>query len=828
MPSIIHADCEKYRQYHVAYTESDQRSLADGEAARQEKEAWVARGEMTRVDRGYVDKDGIFEVDPVLGAHMMIAQEQAKKQFERWPAELLRGEKPRRRLPGQEIPTVALPEDGEVSLRFPGIDPLGKYSIIEMKFAQREAAVEAVLQHKPPQVQEYVRKLLSDRTDRTSGRVYEKYQAMRGMSMAHRQLTRAAKLCHLPEGSQQLELYAREKESDLAVTEWDKFMQGIEYAVGLKQGPVPQEITDFYGQKLERPLDMALVARGQQAIGQPGALSVDFQNLDHKVLQAAFSEPQNWGKRPPADIIAEQHVPAQVIEGMIPPYARASADRAISPLFAALEQKTSGDINRGDYIMVDGLTVRERMLQEYTAAHSSANGFPEYYRQNMKAKANEYVTGALMAGKRVEMFVPDEYGRIPEKPLQVTKTGYEPSPDRKITLTAWQRFWGKRGFFKEKVAQAAEYQRIQDVRERVTARNAVTQLDMQDGVKTVVKSQYFSQWVKEKGPLPDSPVHKYSASRSALTTMAICRLVMEGHKVEDIYDPGKLRAEKRKAGNEVMTVFSNPDKAVVDKWAGEVLFNGQRLLAEQVNQAARHMDLTSERVILSAAARPYVAAMQTAFDASQEDRHCPAEFVAAAERHAARTGRAGQGSQIAQQLSDGVCTVGLMFSQVRMAQKVACVMASGSVYRTENTDYYSLFRSEALRSEFARRQSADPGKSLCELAKNEEMPDICGLPESKAYQALMEGATSTEAARQEVGKAFLSGQYQSRMHCIPGKRIPLLRDGEPVMRGGKPAVQVILPELTVDAPTKAAAKDTRHQQEIAAAARKNAVPKPAK
>ncbi len=806
MPTMISATCDKYRQYHVEYNDSDKLSLQDAEAARQGKEDWVAKGEMTRVDRGYVDKDGIFEVDPVIGAHMMIAREQAQKQFERWPEEILRGEKPKRRLPGQEVKTVAIPEDAEVALRYPGIDPLGKYSVIEMKFAQREAAVTAALQHKSPELQSYVQKLLNDRSDRSSGKVYEKYQAMRGMSMAHRELTRAAKLCHSSEGSQQLELYAREKESDPAVTEWDKFMQGIEYAAGVKQGPVPQEVTEFYRDRLQRPLNMDLVKEGQQPIRQPAALSIDFQDLDHKVLQAAFSEPENWGRRPPASIVAEQHVPAQVIDGMIPPYARATADRAISPLFAAVEKKTAGDINRGDFIIVDGQTVRERMHREYVSEHGSAGGFADYYKKNRQAKTNEYVSGALMTGKRVEMFVPDEYGRIPETPLQVTKTGYEPSPDRKITLNAWERFWGKRGFYKEKVAQAAEYQRIQDARERVAALNAVQKLEMLDGVKHPTKEQYFSQWVKENGPLPTAHIHGYSAGRSALSTMAICRMVMDGHKVEDIYDPAKLQAEKQKIGKEVMTVFSNPDKAAVDKWAGEVLFNGQRLISEQVNQAARRMDLTNERVILSPEARPFVAAMQTAFDASQEDTHCPKEFQAAAERYAARVGKAGQGKEIALGISEGVNTVGLLFSFVRSGQKVACAMANGDVYQMENTDYYSLFRSEALRGEFARRQSANPGKNLCDLAKIADMRGISGMPQGKAYEAIVQGATATEAARRETGRAFLSGEYQKRMHCTPGK---------------------FEASLTVDPPSKDARKQTRRLEDLASAAKKNATPKPA-
>ncbi|GFI64929.1 hypothetical protein IMSAG185_00522 [Lachnospiraceae bacterium] len=58
-------------------------------------------------------------------------------------------------------------------------------------------------------------------------------------------------------------------------------------------------------------------------------------------------------------------------------------------------------------------------------------------------------------------------GKIPKEPVQITKTGYKPSPVKKVTLNAWERHFSKHGFYQEKAAKAVEYEKISQARERV-------------------------------------------------------------------------------------------------------------------------------------------------------------------------------------------------------------------------------------------------------------------------------------------------------------------------------------------------------------------------
>ena len=81
----------------------------------------------TRVKPG-----GDFTPYPLIGTYIAIAKETAAAQLEGHPP---------------------MPENQDVSVRFPGVDPVGSYSVVDMKFAQREAAIRANLESRTPEVQ---------------------------------------------------------------------------------------------------------------------------------------------------------------------------------------------------------------------------------------------------------------------------------------------------------------------------------------------------------------------------------------------------------------------------------------------------------------------------------------------------------------------------------------------------------------------------------------------------------------------------------------------------------------------------------------------------
>ena len=101
-------------------------------------------------------------------------------------------------------------------------------------------------------------------------------------------------------------------------------------------------------------------------------------------------------------------------------YAGATADRQSAPLFAQAEGATRGRVNRGDLIIVGGKTVREIMEEKFQqgikdGSIDAKTDEDTWYKQNLNQMTGNIVSAGLMAGKRVEAFVPDRNGNIPKE-----------------------------------------------------------------------------------------------------------------------------------------------------------------------------------------------------------------------------------------------------------------------------------------------------------------------------------------------------------------------------------------------------------------------------
>ncbi len=534
-----------------------------------------------------------------------------------------------------------MPENTEVSARFPGVDPLGHSSAIDLRFYQREMRVASFLQTRSPEVATYARELLEHRhthDPRTGVREGNSpvYAEMLKASEGHRQLSRAAKITPDMEVSQSLREKAAALETCNAVVEYDKFLQGVEYAAGVRTGPVPQEVTQLYQQRYAVQLDTEMIARAQAPSRIPNKLQVEFENLDNKLLHQQFANPENWGKSPSDATLAEM-TQAQVdksVEG----YARGTAERLIAPLFESAEKSSHGLINRTDLIIVGGKTVSEIMMERFNARNPNGSRieFETYTKENMVKATSEIVAAGLMSGQRVEAFVPNADGTIPKEPAQITKTGYEPSKLKPVTLNGWERFWAKRGFYKEKMAQAVEYQRTAEARERAQLYNNAAIYERNASGSPAAKELFFGEEIKAHGPLeaqlaaaeakpiPGKTSVGFSLSRETLVTFATLSMLEQGHKMEDIMDPTKLVAQRHQTAKGLI------EKAVNDPdWAAERFAKGGPLLAKEIQRLADANGLTDSAKLLGPESRALHHASRVGFDIYQEVSRFPDKVGAA-------------------------------------------------------------------------------------------------------------------------------------------------------------------------------------------------------
>lgn len=324
---------------------------------------------------GFYDREGRFLLDPAIEASMKIAMEKAEAMLFQQTLSS-----------GTIYAVVSLPEDPSCVERFPGVDPSQKYSVIDMKFAQRSAAIVGAVQTREPTLRADVEGML-ERWQANSN-VYPVTQAMVEASKRHRLLTRASKLCDSPYGRRSFHEKAKALEVGPEVAAYDKLLQGLEHALGLRPGPIPQELREFYKTQLHLPADYldTLREKGRQLdpAQLPEKLDVAFQDLDGALLCKAYGDPENWGKSWEAISELAKQTSQETVYETILPYARTTAGWVIDPAFSPAEAGTSGTVNRGDLIIIDGKTVRERMFEEYTASGRAPEKFDLFYEKNFR------------------------------------------------------------------------------------------------------------------------------------------------------------------------------------------------------------------------------------------------------------------------------------------------------------------------------------------------------------------------------------------------------------------------------------------------------------
>lgn len=789
MPTVF----EQYAPYRPAITAEEQEMLGMGQ---RNQEMLLADPNVRHWERGWLDGDGKQVPYPLQQEQMRIALNRASDQLRNWS--------------GRQ---TMFPEEPDIVERFPGVDPLGKACEVDMAFAERYARLQAVLSSRPPEIQAYVGQRLQDMNNLQT-RSGQAWDGMLNDCINIRLTTRAAKVAVTEETSRWLLEDAQAmKEGKASIKRVDGMLNVLEYLSGLTdRAPTPRERELM--RNLEVPLTPEVEAHRSDPLVAPQSISVEFENFDHQAQQKFFSDPRNWNKR--IQDVPEDIANLEAATRAVSRYSKATVDRAISPLFETVEKSAKevirrGElvtekeiISRGDLITVDGKTVREKMYEDYVAAGKDPDGFPRFYQDNVKDATNSYVSAALMAGKRVEAFVPDSRGRIPDEPTQITKAGYEPSPLKKVTLNAWQRHFAKYGYYKEKVARADEYRRVMEARERVKCTNLSAQLGMDSGSSLHVKNQFFGDWIRENGPLPNGVPNSFSVTRSALTTLAVCRLAAQGYGIEAIHDPSQLQAEKQAAGKEVMEHLLAGDAA----WAGETLFRGQIKLVENIDRLTTNMNFADNRQILTSANRPLFFAASTAFDAFQEEGHCRPEFAAAAERL-----YPGHGKEISERLIDQVNSTAMFFNVARTSNLGISELSSGLVSaKGAGMHVHNMMNYEAAKQLFAQKRAADPTRPMSQCYT---MPESSGFysftaaVRSKDKETMIEMAERGGAAQRALGREALSGRLQARFRIKTN-----------------PTLQGI--DFKLAPPTKQAVKEESNAKRIEEAAQKNTAKGPVK
>ena len=669
------------------------------------------------------------------------------------------------------------PESQDTFEKFPGIDPRGKVCDVDMGFFERFTRLQATLPSRPPEVREYIGGVLDQLKDRKST-LSQSWTAMTDDCITIRLINRGAKLAPTAEASEEMLQDAARRSTEMAsIQRIDGFLSAMEYAAGISDKVPDERARNFLDNKLKAPIPAKVEAVRTVSNVTPSTLTVNFQNFDHIMAQQFCSNPENWGKSPkdmPPD-------PAESIKllPLIYRYAPATVDRALQPVFEKIEDMPGKQItdylDRGGLITVDGKTVRSMMEESYKG---DPENFTDWYRENVREMTNRFVSSGLMSGKRVEALIPDAKGKFPKEPVQITKSGYEPSPLKKVTLNAWERYFAKHGHYKAKAAKAAEYQRVMEGREQMRSNCLSGTLAAHAIGRNQTENLFFSEYKQELGGRTDVKLNTmvvdkgiecsahFRLSRSAPVSTCICYLAAQGHSIQDIMNPDKLQVERQAAGKLYM------EKAIAkdNNWLGETYFHGIEALTKQVREIFSQCDLTNRESTLAVMpeAEPALRAM---FDSYQEKDGVLEAFYLAAEKE-----HPGKGVEYADHMCDTAMGASNFGDVVR--HELHGYMALASPNKTDTLRPLSQIVEGAGMREIMKNSSEPDPLRRIDLLTLGTITRAGGL--NSSIRDMAKRLNKDPAARRAVAHLAYSGQFQDKVHISIGQM--LKPDGTPTTR----------------------------------------------
>lgn len=402
-----------------------------------------------------------------------------------------------------------IPENKEVMDRFPHANPIGYHSEIDMEFGERLKRCDNINRLKNPLVQiEY--RHLKDRIQKHP--VYQEMrERMEMLSQKLKVVDRALRLCKDEELKLALEEKKEELKNDPIVKDYNMVVNTLEAYSGVRL--YQRRLGDNDDKKRERfemtrfcyenfginiGSDLGYSPFGKTGrVSTPKALEVEFDNL-HDIMQArkAVSD-ENLGK-------SWEEVQAQEVDGnnmdenelVVRSYMGASCERLLDSVLPEVE-------DRADYILIDGVSVREKMRQEANIENPTA--------EEIRTYSSLYVAAALRNGNYVEAFTKDyiahEDIQINYTPVPIVAKGKDSyilkdkGKDQleDLTIGFFDRILAKLGFshYKEKVEKSeARLEAIRQSRERFREAHVPANDTERD------------QLLKTTGVLKDAPTKK--------------------------------------------------------------------------------------------------------------------------------------------------------------------------------------------------------------------------------------------------------------------------------------------------------------------------------
>lgn len=494
-----------------------------------------------------------------------------------------------------------MPEGLGALKKHPGMNPVGYYSEIDMGFAERMKRCDNAVRLKDFLVwTEYtdLKKRIEEHPEYTKMK-----EDMIKASQKMRLIDRALRLCKDENVRKALEEDKEELHNAPVLKEFDTLMKNFEAYSGVRlihrempdsteRAPYEYELRKLCMDKFGIKVGVTQVYDPHHQTDRfvnPKSLEIEFENLDDIMQCQRMVADENMGKSwdevekaPLKDNEFRNYASA------VPSYMQASCDRVLDSALPEVK-------DRADYILIDGVSVREQMKAQ--------EGIKNPTEEQIKKYSSLYVAAALRQGRYVETFTKDftlDGNFINYKPVPIVAKGEDSSILKKngdnelenITIGFLDRILAKLGFSKykekvekvEKIKQGREaFRKAHTPQKEGDSKRLAGQLmkapTTKEGVqikkdtfnvlqkhkddflklrdemlsftatKDCLRRQFFPEGMKDI--TNEATGRTIKAERETLLTLAIVRMLKNNYFLEDILDVSKNSAEKEKMAKEM-------------------------------------------------------------------------------------------------------------------------------------------------------------------------------------------------------------------------------------------------------------------------------------
>ena len=485
-----------------------------------------------------------------------------------------------------------MPEHYSTMLKHPNLDATGYYSELDFEIAARLKRCDTYIQTQgmlDKAMYEHVR-----------GEIETKGQDLKTvitkLSKQHRILTRAARICQDPAAKEELMGMADSLKNSYAIQQYHHLITGLEHYAGMHRLKpcMPKESIEALnniGYLTDGEICRADYTSSERLKSVPSEINIEMRNMDHFMEQVMQSHPSFKEKGTEEK---EKLKPTKKIFDMTASsYTKDACKDTLDALAGDLEE-------RMDLLIINGETLREMIKRQAGKKNPT--------KEQIDTLSCEYVTAALKSGGSVEVFTPHFVSSTSKtyRPEPVVLKGSEPK--ERVTLTFWEKWLGKLGFFKEKYNQYQLQQKMDACRERVKqnlafepatkkgtredlksgnsrriVKNALTESEKKEqqnrqkimekykgeyinavrmrekirGVKDALTYSFFGDFAENGRGVTIN--HKFDANfnifRDIPLYYAVAQMLKKGHSLKDVLDHTKLGNERAKIGREFKNAY---------------------------------------------------------------------------------------------------------------------------------------------------------------------------------------------------------------------------------------------------------------------------------